>query len=145
MENITGSGIVVTIRSSVTFPTGFIVTQFADDADPLDLPSVQLADKAMGVNGDLVTWSKATAKEVTLNVIPGSVDDINLSLLALANTPGIGLVPAGDEITLTAVYPSGNIITCTGGAITDAMPGASVASSGRLKTKPYKFAFETII
>lgn len=145
MENVTGSGVVVRVVASVTYPTGFTVTQFADDADPVDLPSVQIMDKAMGVNGDLIVWNKAVAKEVTLNVIPGSADDLNLSMLALANTPGIGLVPAGDKITLTVIYPSGSVVTCTGGAMTDAMPGPSIASAGRLKTKPYKFAFESII
>lgn len=144
-ENITGSGVVVRVMASVTFPTGFFVTQFADDADPIDLPSVQIADKAMGVNGDLITWSKAVAKEVTLNVIPGSADDINLNLLGLMNTPGIGRVPAQDVITIVVIYPSGDKVTCTGGSMTDYMPGASVASAGRLKTKAYKFAFEDII
>lgn len=144
-ENITGSGVVIRVTASVSFPAGFYVTQFADDADPIDLPSVQIADKAMGVNGDLITWSKAVAKEVTLNVIPGSADDLNLNLLGLLNTPGIGRRPAQDVITILVVYPSGDKVTCIGGSMTDYMPGASVASAGRLKTKAYKFAFEDII
>lgn len=75
MEDISGVGLRVTIVASNTFPSGITITQFADDADPFDVPSMQLADKAMGLNGDLITWSKASPLTPTINVIPGSEDD----------------------------------------------------------------------
>jgi hypothetical protein len=142
MENISGYGLRVTLRASVTFPQGISITQFADDADPLDIPSIQIADKAMGLNGDLIVWGKANPLLVTLNVIPGSDNDKNLSILAEANRTGKGKAPALDVITLVATYPDGSVETFTSGAITDGMPGRSVASSGRQKTRPYVFAFE---
>lgn len=143
-HNVSGFGLQVNLVASVTFPAGVVLTQFADDADPFDLPSIKLSETAMGLNGDMVSWSKAAPTTVTLNVIPGSEDDLNLEILADANRVGKGKTVARDEITLTGTYPDGHTITLSGGVITDAMPGNGVASAGRLKTKAYAFAFESI-
>ncbi len=143
MENISGFGLMVQIRASKTFPTGFTVTQFADDGDPFDIPSIQVNDKAMGLNGDLITWSKANPISVTLNLIPASDDDKNMSILLEANRVGRGKQSAKDVITMTAIYSDGRPpLTLTEGVITDGMPANSVGSAGRMKSKPYIFAFE---
>lgn len=142
MSDISGFGLTVNIRASTTFPSGFNVTQFADDADPFDSPSQQLADVGMGLNGDLVTWSVAQPLAVTLNIIPNSDDDKNLAILAEANRVAKGKIPARDVITMTAIYPDGSTRTLSNGRLTDAMLGNSAASAGRLKTKPYVFKFE---
>lgn len=144
MADISGFGLVVNCIASVTFPSGFPISQFADDGDPFDLPSLQVGDKAMGLNGDLVTWRKANPIAITINVVPNSEDDKNLAILLEANRAGKGKKLANDVITMTAVYPDGKTTTLTAGAITDGMPGNSVASAGRLKSKPYIFAFENI-
>lgn len=141
-NDVSGFGLRLRITASRTFPAGFTVTQFADDADPFDLPSIQIADKAMGLNGDLVTWSKANPINTTVNVIPGSEDDRNLAVLLEANRVGRGKSGARDQITMTGTYPDGRSITLSAGVITDGMPGNSVASAGRLKSKAYQFAFE---
>jgi hypothetical protein len=142
MTDISAFGIRVQIVASVTFPAGINITQFADDGDSLDVPSQQIADKAMGVNGDLITWSKANPIVTTLNVIPNTEDDKNMQVLLEANRAGRGKRPARDVITMTAIYPDGTSRTWTNGAITDGIPGNALASSGRMKTKPYAFAFE---
>lgn len=127
----------------MTFPAGITITNFADDSDPLDFASVKIGDAAMGVNGDLITWAKAVSKPMVLNVIPGSQDDVNLSILANANNASVGKASANDVITATVVYPDASTVTHTNGVITDAMLGKSIASAGRLKTKTYAFAFES--
>lgn len=144
-NNITGFGVVLSIVASTTFPVGFPVTQFSDDADPLDMSAVQIADTAMGLNGDLIRWARAAVLPVVISVLPGTEDDLNLQLLADANRVGQGKVSANDAITLTVVYPDGTTVTLTGGCITSAMFGKSIASSGRLKTRVYTFAFENKI
>lgn len=143
MQNVTGFGTVISIVASVTFPAGITITNFADDSDPLDFASVKIGDAAMGVNGDLITWAKAVSKPMVLNVIPGSQDDVNLSILANANNASVGKASANDVITATVVYPDASTVTHTNGVITDAMLGKSIASAGRLKTKTYAFAFES--
>lgn len=144
MSDISGFGLKVRVVASETFPSGFDVTQFADDADPFDLPSMQIRDKAMGLNGDLVTWSKANPIPATLALIPGSDDDKNMAVLFEANRVGKGKQGARDVITLTAIYPNGEVWTGSQGVITDGMPGRGVASAGRLKTNAYQFAFENL-
>lgn len=142
MEFISGNGFICTLIASNTFPTGITLTQFADDLDPFDLPSLQIADTAMGLNGDLLGWTKPNPVKLTLGLIPTGSDDINLSILLQANRAGRGKVSAQDIITLVGVYPDGQIVTLSQGIITDGIPVNSVASSSRLKSKPYSFAFE---
>jgi hypothetical protein len=142
MENISGFGLSVNILASNTFPVGLLISEFADDADPFDIPSLQIADTAMGLNGDMIAWSKANPIKITLNVIPGSFSDLNLAVLFEANRVGRGKIGARDIITMTGIYPNGTPIILTNGVITDGNPGSPVASSGRLKSKSYQFSFE---
>ena len=144
MQDISVFGIRVQVVASQTFPSGINITQFADDADPFDAPSMQIRDKAMGVNGDLISWSKANPIPVTLNVVPNSEDDKNLSVLFEANRVGKGKQGARDVISITAVYPDGKTASFSQGVITDGQPANSAQSSGRMKSKAYAFAFENV-
>lgn len=144
MNDISGFGARVQLVASNTFPAGIDLTQFADDADPFDAPSIAIAETAMGVNGDLVTWSKANPLKNTIAVVPGSDDDINLGILYEANRVGKGKRSARDVISITVVYPDGRTLSYTNGKMTDGMPGNSIASAGRLKSKTYGFAFENL-
>lgn len=144
MNDISAYGLRIQLVASVTFPAGITLSQFADDADPFDLPSLQIKDKAMGSNGNLITWSKANPIAVTLAVIPGSDNDRELAVLFENNRVGQGKNSAYDEITLTGIYPDGRTITLSPGVITDGMPGDSMASAGRKKSKVYGFAFENM-
>ena len=52
-QDITAFGLKVRVIASNSFPAGFTVTQFADDGDPFDIPSIKMAHE-MGVGcGDL--------------------------------------------------------------------------------------------
>ena len=139
--SVTGFGIVVTLIASKTFPIGLPITQFADDADPIMINDVKIADTAMGLNGDLLAWSKAVPLPMTINVIPGSADDVNLQILANANRVGQGKSSANDVVSATIVYPDASVVVLTSGIVTDAAFGRGVSSSGRQKTKSYSFLF----
>lgn len=143
-NDISGFGLQVQINASVTFPSGITLTSFADDSDPFDIPSLQIMDKAMGLNGDLITWSKANPPLVNIAVIPGSDDDKNMAALFEQNRVGKGKNSSRDVITLTGIYPDGKTVTYTQGKITDGMPSNGVASAGRLKSKVYSFVFENL-
>lgn len=144
MDDISAFGLRVQLIASQTFPSGINLTQFADDADPFDTPSMQIRDKAMGINGDLVVWSKANPLMVTLNLVPNSEDDKNMAVLFEANRVGKGKQGARDIVSVTVVYPDGGTASFTQGAITDGMPANSAQSSGRLKSKAYMLAFENV-
>lgn len=141
--DIGGFGSELTIFADQTFPNGLTITEFADDADPVDSPSIQVRDKAMGLNGRLVTWGKAAPILLTINVIPDTEDDINLKLLFDNNRVARGVRPVNDQIDATLIYPSGDTTSFSTGSVTDYMPTNSIASSARFKSKPYSFAFET--
>jgi len=142
MSDISSIGLKVRIVGSLTFPVGFEVTQFADDSDPFDLPDIQIADKAMGVNGDLVTWSTAVPIEVSIAVIPDSDDDRNLGILAELNRVGRGKLPVKDSITMIRSFPDERPLILTNGKIVSMPPASSSSSAGRKKSKVYKFVFE---
>lgn len=142
MQDISAFGIRVRVVASNTFPAGFTVTQFADDADSMTVEPQQIAETAMGVNGDLVAWSSANPLPLVLNVIPNSEDDKNLQVVLEANRVGRGKRSARDTITITAVYPDGSVGTWAEGVITTGRVGNSIASAGRLQSKPYTFSFE---
>ena len=143
-QDISGFSSVVSLVASNTFPAGITLTQFADDSDPFDQPSVRVGDVAMGVNGDMLTWRRAVPLPVTISVIPGSQDDLNLSILANANRVSQGKARANDVLTLTVVYPDGSIITFANGAITDSPFAKSISSAGRQKTNTYAMAFQSV-
>lgn len=142
MNDISGFGLRINLVASVTFPAGIVITQFADDTDPADMASIEVRGSAMGVNGDLITWSNANPLPLVLAVIPGSEDDRNLSVLLEANRAGKGKQGALDVITATIIYPDGSAAQYTEGVITAGIAGKPVASSGRIKTPTYTFAFE---
>lgn len=144
MTDISGYGLRVIIRASVTFPAGVTITQFADDADPIDNPTAELASSAMGLNGDLVTWGSAQPHTLTLNVLPNMTDDRNLAVIAQRNITGRGQQPARDVITAVVLYPDGRQVTLARGAIVSANLAPGVASGGRMKSRPYTFVFEQI-
>jgi len=142
--DITGVGIVATLKASNTFPSGFQISQFADDGDSLALEDMEIAGSAIGLNGDLITWAKAAATMLAVNIIPNGDDDKNLGVLFEANRAGRGKTPALDVITLSVVYPNGQSVTFNNGRLLKGRPANSVTSEGRMTSKQYSFAFESI-
>lgn len=140
--NASAFGASLRIIASVTFPQGFTVTKFSDESNPFETPSMQIADKAMGLNGDLVFWSKANTIPFNTSILPNTDDAQNLGILFEANRVAKGKKSANDVITIIATYPDGKIITYTNGLMTDGTPASNAASSGRLTSLSYSFAFE---
>jgi hypothetical protein len=140
--NISGVGFTIQLLASSTFPVGLTLSQFADDIDPFDIPSIKLAEASMGLNGDLLKASKASPIAITIGMVPAGTDDQNLQILAKANLVGKGKISANDVITLIGNYPDGRVVTLDGGFLSDAIIDDAIASAGRYKSKPYTFQFE---
>ena len=145
MQNIGGFGFKASVVASRTFPVGFTLTQFADDADPFDSPVIKIRETAMGLNGDLLAWGKAVPIPITFNIIPHSNDDRNLAIIQQVNKVGAGKYPVLDVITIAITYPDGTKAMLINGVMTDGPSAASVSSAGRMKTNSYSFSFENAI
>jgi len=145
MQDISAYGVRVSLIASNTYPNGVTITEFSDDTDAIDVPVLQIADSAMGINGDLITWSKANPIKFTISVLPNTVNDRILGILFEANRPGKGKIGSRDIITLNINYPAGNFVQLVKGVITEGFPFSGAQSTGRLKTKTYSFSFENRI
>lgn len=145
MADISGFGIVVALTATNTFPAPLLITQFADDTDPLESGPIDIADKAMGLNGDPIYWAKANLIPMTLGVIPGQANDLELQVLSDNNRVGPGKVGANDVINATITYPDGTVIILGQGRLVSAPAVKSVSSSGRLKSRVYGFVFASKI
>ncbi len=83
MNDISATGLSLIIQASKTFPAGIPITTFSDEGDPLDLPTVNITQTAVDINGNLVSWSSPTPQTVTINVLAGSEEDENLAIFVL--------------------------------------------------------------
>ena len=67
MYDISAIGVSVRLIASLTFPVGFTITEFADDADPFALPAiVGVAYDSGGVTTSTITVPLTTALAVGL-------------------------------------------------------------------------------
>lgn len=144
MFDTSAIGVSLRVIASNSFPAGFTVTEFADDADPFDFPAIDIATPAMNVNGDLVVYSAPTPLTMALNVIPGSDADKNLSVIFEANRAAKNKRHAKDVITIVGSYPDGSTVTLSQGKMTNGVPASSPASAGRIKSKAFSFAFQNL-
>jgi hypothetical protein len=145
MINISAFGITLSVIASNTFPNGFPVTAFADDADAVDAPDHEVSDTGMGPNGDMVIWNRAVPLEVGYNLIPSSPEDVNSNILLEANRAGKGKSSARDIITLVMTYPSGQVVTLNPGGVITGTLLQPVLAAGRLKSHLYRYRFENMV
>jgi fructose-1,6-bisphosphatase/sedoheptulose 1,7-bisphosphatase-like protein len=134
-QDISIFGIECNLTATTTFANGLNLTAFANDGDPLNSPDIQLADMAVGPNGDTITWSRPELIEIESNFIPGSNDDINLTVLADANRVAKGKSSARDQITMVWTYPNGMVVTASDGKFISYSMAQSGTSEGKMKSK----------
>jgi hypothetical protein len=143
-QDISIFGLVGNVTASNTFPNGFNISAFADDADPLDSPDLDIADMSMGPNGDSITWSRPQLIEIVVNLIPQTQDDQNMTVLMDANRVAKGKSSARDSITIVWTYPNGMTVTASDGKLVTAPAVQSGTAAGRAKTKRYAFRFAQV-
>lgn len=141
--NISLFGFSVRIVADRTFPSGFTITEWADDQPPVDSADIETGAFGMGPNGDMVVWQKPAALQAKYAVIPNSQADKNLTILHEANRVSKKKgISAMDTITATAVYQDGRIVTLSQGMIFSGPAVPAGSQDGRLTTRAYGFVFE---
>lgn len=146
-------------KVSVKFGSGdsWAITEFYDEANPFETDEIQVADNAVSLNGQAIFWRKPNLYQVTLNVIPGSNDDVFLSKhLASAHiSPGHVTDVKELECTLSIYIPYINasgtqetagtqVYTYCNGRLISGNSGPSTNAEGKMSSKQYVFAFESM-
>lgn len=143
MFNISGFGLTVSIIASNTFPVGVLLTNFSDDQDAITFTDMEIAQAEVGLNGDLITWTKGASVKMALSVIPDSPSDLQLATLLAANRVSRNKISARDTMQMAVIQGNNNTGAFVNGVIVSGPPFNGVQSSSRMKTKTYNFVFET--
>ncbi len=143
MYNISGYGLTVSLIASNTFPVGLLLNEWPDDQEAIAFPDIEIGDGQMGVNGQLITWSKAAPIKMTLSAIPDSPQDLQLAVLLLANRVGVNKIGARDVIQCVVVQGNLNVGSFVNGVIVSGPTFNGVQNTGRMTTKKYNFLFES--
>jgi hypothetical protein len=140
MIDISGFGTGITIIAINSFPMGVPVSQFADDKDPIVITPMETVGWKMLYDGSLFQYAKADPIRVSISVIAGSEDDINLKLLLQGSLASAGVLPLPNTTSMVLNYPVGYVMLSNGtiyrGPIAD-----TVQASGRKAGNTYDFAF----
>ena len=126
---------------------GDIITDFMDDANPIEFQDVDTCNIEWSCNGRMIRTAKPSALMVSITVIPGSSSDADLHHIWINSFVGGGtgnLDIVNQRHTLRIRYRSGYGFTLSGGTCVSGPPGAGVNASGKMGGNTYTFAFETI-
>ena len=64
MIEVSATGLALVVKASKTFPSGILITAFADDADPLDFQPTEIVKTGVDINGNLLSWSAPAPQTV---------------------------------------------------------------------------------
>lgn len=130
------------------------ITQFSDEGTPFECPDVDLSDNRKNLNGQMISSRTPSVYSVSVTVIPGSIEDMELSRLAqkAALMPG-NVSPIRDLIIskitlkLPAINESGvnsgsRTFVWTHGRMKTAPTGPSSSAEGRMAARTYTFEME---
>lgn len=101
-----------------------------------------IMQSGMGINGDLVVWRTATPLEIELNLIPGTDECRHMETLFNLNRTEKNKVSTKDVITMFIEHPDGKIDMLTTGYIVGGKPLQDYSSTGRAKSRMFRFMFE---
>ena len=141
--NISGYGLTISMIASNTFPVGILLRNFPDDQDAVSFTDMDIADYAVGVNADLITWSKGAAVKVSIGAIADSATDLQLALLLSANRVGPNKLSARDVFQCGIIQGNNNTGGFSNGLIISGPPFNTIQSTGKMKSKIYTFVFES--
>jgi hypothetical protein len=142
MIDVSVAGTSITIIALQTFPIGFSVDELADDTDPLVAEEVETTGYEMLYGGSLFAFDKATGIKVSISVVPGGDDDINMKILLGSRRSSAKILPMDDVTSMIISYPDG-LIALSNGTIVSGQLVDSIQNTGRKKGNTYTFVFGT--
>lgn len=141
MFDISGFGTSISIVALKSFPVGFTVSDFADDIDPIVAEDVEPTGWELLYDGSVFTFDKAAPIKLTLGVIAGSQDDINLKILLQSRKASTKLLPFDDNTSAVITYPDGGRVILSNGALISGPLVDGIQSAGRKKGNAFSFVF----
>lgn len=141
MHDISTHGLTAYMLASNTLPVGFLLKQFSDEEDSIDIAEAAVGGAILDLNGRVISWSSANVVTVRISLVPESLDDSLMGVIYNANRASSLVAPASDIINLVVRYPNGNIRTFTEGRIISGPGGPTAKAEGRLASNTYTFAF----
>ena len=145
MIEASATGLKIRITAIPTFPTGFDITQFADEADALSIGDVPVAETGVSLNGDLVSWSVPGKIPASISVLTNTKECDNLETIWMTNRMSASKIATKDTITMVVSYPNGTTRVLSNGVMTSGTPMPTATAGGRLSTRTFTFDFELLV
>lgn len=126
---------------------GYHITEFVDDANPIEFQDTTLCTTDFSCNGRMMRCMKPSPIVMSVTVIPGGVDDSHLHDLFVAYY--------NKEVSVCDHFLEGlifianetckvNEIRLKGGTMISGVAGISSSFSGKMKGSTYTFAWQEI-
>lgn len=130
--------------SSVTVG-GVTVTDFMDDANPVEFQDVEVSSVGVNCNGSMVRHARPNVIMMSLTVIPGSPSDTGLyNLWKKYRVQGNWNSAWEDHLTASVSIGSGRgSKTYSDGTMVSGPGGPSSNGEGKMSGRTYTFAFVT--
>ena len=131
------------------------VNQFSEEGTPFECNDVDLSTNEKNLNGEMISSRTPSVYTVSITVIPGSDDDIELTAYAqkcalfkgnvqpirsIAIKSATLAVPYYNESSETGA--TSRLYTFTNGRMKSAPTGASTSAEGRQSSRTFTFEFE---
>lgn len=128
---------------------GANITEFMDDANPIDIQDTDTCNIEWSCNGRMIRTIKPAAVILSITVIPGSVSDDALRNIWKRNFINGGLVNIEEaNRSLNCTISPGNSkrgkYTFTGGTCVSGAAALTSNGQGKMGGNTYTFAFENV-
>lgn len=143
MIDVSAFGTGINIVATTSFPTGFPLTQFADDEDPLSIEEVEVSGFEKLYDGSIFTFDKTSPVLLSVGIMPNTDDDINMKILMQMRKSSPSILPLPDTTSMVITYADGGRVILTSGTIISGALADSISAQGRKKGNVYHFVFGT--
>ena len=139
----------LSFAGSVILIGGARITEFMDDANPIDIQDTETCNIEWSCNGRMIRTVKPTAVMISVTVIPGSASDNALRTIWKKNMCNGGTVSLGQaNQSLTCSISCGKGSTgrflFTGGTCVSGAAAITSNGQGKMGGNTYTFAFENV-
>lgn len=141
----------VSFAGSTVTIAGITVSQFMDDANPVEFPDVEVSSVGVNCNGKMIRNAKPNIVTMSVTVIPGSNNDSALYELWKKyrvqdgkNNGGQWETPLNASINIKTIGSRKSSYKFGGGTMVSGPGGPASTAEGKMQGRTYTFAFATV-